>query len=282
MKEPKIDWPSDKETKEILDETGMTKSQICDLIRRSIRRAAAMSRRGVRHIAPILEAKRSTWESAWNKDATLKLWFGKVTQANHVKDVHRRLDRICNRFANKKQTIKVRAELPKGFTAQNLGGPLSPNTFKVAIKWIKKSELNEQAAIMIHESKHDWNKDQKIDGKSVYGESMAQQLAKENSGKARRSPENYEHYCLALQIAHEAGAGTTGSGSTSSVARRSKKAGGKKSRAKGSGAKDSGAAKSGGKKVRARRTAAEKPGRKRPSARTGNRPKKHGRARARR
>jgi hypothetical protein len=157
MKDPKVDWPSDSKTKEILDAAGMTKSEISDLIKESILQAQKMAKRGVDTIAPILNGDRSTWESSWNKNTTLTKWFGKVTKANHVKDVHRRLDDVCNRFANKKQTIKVRADLPHDYHTQNLGGPLSPNTFKVAPDWIKMG-LNNRAAVMIHESEHAWFK----------------------------------------------------------------------------------------------------------------------------
>lgn len=198
MKDPKIDWPSDSETQEILDTTGKTKSEIRELIEASILQAQKMAKRGVDAIAPILDDKRSTWESSWNNNTTLIKWFGKVTQANHVKDVHRRLDDVCNRFASKAQTIKVKADLPHDYHAQNLGGPLSPNTFKVAPEWINMG-LNDRAAVMIHESEHVWFKDQKIDGETVYGSVLAKKLARENPSKARRSPENYEQYCRELQ-----------------------------------------------------------------------------------
>jgi hypothetical protein len=202
MKEPKIDWPSDKETDEILEATGATRSQIETLIKDALRQAEIMAGRGVNTIAPILDGPRDTWESAWNRNATLTRWFGKVSKPNHVKDVHRRMDAVCDRLSNRVQTIKVRSELPHDYTAQNLGGPLSPNTFKVAIDWIKRG-LNDRAAIMIHESQHAWFKDQKIDGETVYGSALAEELAKENPDKARRSPENYEHYCRDLQAIYE-------------------------------------------------------------------------------
>jgi hypothetical protein len=172
-----------------------------------------MAKRGVDTIAPILKGDRSTWESKWNKNSTLTEWFGKVTKPNHVKDVHRRLDDVHNRFANRKQTIKVRAELPKDYHAQNLGGPLSPNTFKVAPDWIKMG-LNDRGAVACHESMHAWFKDQKIDGETVYGSTLARKLAKEDPSKARRSPENYEQFVRFLQEFQDAYDAKVASGST--------------------------------------------------------------------
>lgn len=203
MKQPKIDWPNKAETQQILAATGMNETMIEEVVADSIRQAQLMAKRGVDMIAPILNKDRGTWESAWNRNATLTRWFGKVTMANHVKDVHRRLDTACDRLANKVQTVKVRAELPHDYHAQNLGGPLSKNTWKIAPAFLTM-DLNDRGAVTVHEQLHDDHVDQKIDGETVYGAALAEQLAKEDPDKARRSPENYEQYVRALQAFHEA------------------------------------------------------------------------------
>ncbi len=213
MKQPKIDWPNKDETDRILAATGMSKAEIEQVVADAIRHGQQMAKRGVDVIAPILNEDRSTWESAWNRNSTLTKWFGKVTMANHVKDVHRRLDTACDRLANKVQTVKVRAELPHDYHAQNLGGPLSKNTWKVAPAFLKMG-LNDRGAVTVHEQLHDDHIDQKIDGETVYGSALAERLAKEDPDKARRSPENYEQYVRALQAFHEALEAKKASGAT--------------------------------------------------------------------
>lgn len=219
MKTPKVDWPNKKETDKVLDATGMTKTEIEQRIEDAIAQGQTMAKRGVGVIAPILDGDRKTWESAWNRNETLTKWFGKVTKANHVKDVHRRLDGACDRLANHVLKVNVKAELPKDFHAQNLGGPLSPDTFKVAPEWITM-EVESRAAVIIHELLHMWFIDQKIDGESVYGDDMALQLARDNPDKARRSPENYEQFCRALEALQDQVAAQGASGSTTVGSRR--------------------------------------------------------------
>ncbi len=53
-----------------------------------------------------------------------------------------------------------------------------------------------RAAILIHELNHDLFGDQKVDGKTVYGEALAKRLAKKRPRRARRSAENFEWYCM--------------------------------------------------------------------------------------
>jgi hypothetical protein len=213
MKQPKIDWPNKAEKDDILAATGMTEAAIEKAVADAIRQGQVMAKRGVDMIAPILNKDRSTWEGAWNRNSTLTKWFGKVTMANHVKDVHRRLDTACDRLANKVQTVKVRAELPHDYHAQNLGGPLSKNTWKVAPAFLTMG-LNDRGAVTVHEQLHDDHVDQKIDGETVYGSALALRLAREDPGKARRSPENYEQYVRDLQAFHEAFEAKKASGST--------------------------------------------------------------------
>ncbi len=196
MKKPDIDWPSKDETDDILSTLDMTKSEVRDEIEESIREAERLAKLGLTYLTPIINDKRSTWENRFNRTDILARWFGCVTKANHVKDVHRRLDRICDRATDKVLTVKVRLDLPKDYQAQNLGSFLSPRTFKVAVDWFDAT-ATVRGGVICHELDHEWHKDQKLkNGDVVYGREKALKLAKQNAGKARRSPENYQQFVL--------------------------------------------------------------------------------------
>ena len=197
MKDPKIKWPGDSEKKQFLNATGLTVDQTEDRITRAISKGEKMAKRGLNHIQPILDEKRSRWEACWNADKTLKKWFGKVTKANHVKDVFRRLENAYDRLSDKTLTIKIKADLPNDYSAMNNGSFLSPKTFQVGPDWFD-NPINERGSVVIHELLHEWFIDQKIDGEIVYGATLAKKLADKEPKKARKSPENYEHYCLDL------------------------------------------------------------------------------------
>ncbi|KAA3620854.1 MAG: hypothetical protein DWP94_11610 [Flavobacterium sp.] len=63
----------------------------------------------------------------------------------------------------------------------------------------KNYEKNDQrAAVLLHELMHVWFKDQKIRGSKVNETEEALKLAMAYPSKARRSPENYERFCLAV------------------------------------------------------------------------------------
>ncbi len=194
MKTPKINWPNKKKTAVLLADIGLTQYRSEVAIRRAVKAAGPMSTKGLKRIQKIIDKDKSDWKKLWNEDKMLKCWFGKVSQANHVKDVYRRLKKVEDRVNNKMLTIRVREG---DANASNGGGFISPKTFKVYPAWFSKS-VDEGAAIIIHELMHEWFTDQKIGGKTVYGIPLAKKLAREKPSKARKSAENYEQYCLAL------------------------------------------------------------------------------------
>jgi hypothetical protein len=198
MREPNIEWPSSDETSDILAATGKTQSELEELIRASIRKAEFMAKLGRDHIGEVQKKAEDAWTGRWNADEVLVMWFGRVEKANHVEDVHRRIDDVYDRLASHVLTIHVREDLPQNFDAQNLGSFISPDTFRVAVGWLE-DDLEERASVVIHELLHQWFKDQRLSkGNTVYGKADAKQLAMIDPQKARRSPENYEHYCLYL------------------------------------------------------------------------------------
>ncbi len=197
MKTPKIKWPK-KQSKidEIINDSGYTKNKIEKRIVIAIEEAEKMAKIGDRCISSILNKDKSKWVSSWNNNATLVLWFGKVSKKNHVKDVGRRMEDVCNKVTNKVLTIKIKTANGT-YNAMNGGSFLSPNRFQVYPRWIKKED-KERGSIIIHELLHEWFLDQKLDGKKVYGSTAAKKLAKKEPKKARKSAENYEHFCINL------------------------------------------------------------------------------------
>ena len=103
---------------------------------------------------------------------------------------------FCNKVTNKVLTIKIKTANGT-YNAMNGGSFLSPNRFQVYPRWIKKED-KERGSIIIHELLHEWFLDQKLDGKKVYGSTAAKKLAKKEPKKARKSAENYEHFCINL------------------------------------------------------------------------------------
>lgn len=200
MKQPKIKWPIRKsKVQKILDETEKTKNQIEKLIYNSVKEAEKMSKVGNGRIQNILSRKRKKWVSKWNGDPFLVKWFGKVKKARFVKVVGRRMEKIYIKTSSKVLTIKVipRPKSSSTTNAKNCGGFLSPNRFQVTSNWINKNTC-ERGSIIVHELTHEWFKDQKIDGKTVYSEILAKKLAIEKPRRARKSAENYERYCKEL------------------------------------------------------------------------------------
>jgi len=195
MKDPKIKWPNSDDTNKILNDTNFTKDQIEDRIAQAISQAEKMSKAGLDYIQPILDEPKRKRENCWNNDFVLVDWFGKVSKPGHVKDVFRRLEKVYKRCSDKTLTVKIKAMLPHEYIAQNNGSFLSPKTFKVTSAWIS-GDINIRGSVIIHELMHEWFSDQKIEGVSVYSMYLTKQLARTNPKSARKSPENYERFCL--------------------------------------------------------------------------------------
>ncbi len=200
MKTPKIVIKND-----VLKKLGKTESEVCKIIEDAIRLAEKMAKRGRDRIAKTLKPKsRKNKKDAWKNDNLIGTYFSdsKLT-VSAMKSVHRRLDRAHRRLSDKRLTVRVfpQSRAPSSTTnAQNLGSVFSPKTFKVFENWFKK-DPDDRAAIIIHELNHDLFIDQKVvneNGKkvTVYGDSLAKLLAKKKPGKARKSAENYEQFCL--------------------------------------------------------------------------------------
>ncbi len=150
-------------------------------------------------------SERSSWIDNWNSDTLLTQWFGKIDDVNNVSDVFNRLNSVVKRL-NKKITIRLHPQREGNRNAQNNGTFFEPKMFKVFPHLIENSldtttlelDYDRMASVLIHELVHLWFTDQKLDGNKVYGEDLAMDLAEKNPRKARRSAENYEHFCLSF------------------------------------------------------------------------------------
>ena len=171
------------------------------LLDQSYALAKTLADRGLEPLDAIVAKDRDKWVSSWAKDATLVEWFGDAEKPDDVKDVHDRLTSVQRRL-NKQVTIRLHPQREYSVSAQNNGTFFEPKTFKVfpnffssAIDGSGAAQLDEMASVMIHELIHLWFTDQKLEGVKVYGATLARQLATDEPKKARRSAENYEHYC---------------------------------------------------------------------------------------
>ena len=184
---------------EALDLTiGETEALLID----ALNLAERMMNKAYREISAIIRLDNKDWKDTFNSNRKLKKWFGEVKRKNHVRDVERRMDSICDRM-NKGISIRLRPQKERTHNAQNTGTFFEPRRFKVFPNLIAKdSEPDEGrdaiAAVLIHELMHTWFKDQRLGDKKTYGAERAEDLAKYDPRKARRSAENYEHYCLDL------------------------------------------------------------------------------------
>lgn len=174
-----------------------------EILNRVYQRSIEMAENALTYIQPFaVLAERPTWVSTWNNDALLVRWFGSVNDHNDVSGVFNKMNSVVNRL-NDKMVIRLHPQRSKTTSAQNNGTFFEPKTFKV-FPWLIESNLDEEkaigydymASVFIHELIHLFVFDQKLDGETVYGEQLALKLAEDEPKKARKSPENFEHFCL--------------------------------------------------------------------------------------
>ena len=180
-----------------LADRGLTINQAYAILDRAFDKAKVLSEAGLEHLENIINRDRNAWVDVWNSDTLLVTWFGSITKAKHAKDVFDRMKSVDTRL-NKKITIRLHPQRDIKTNAQNMGTFFEPKKFKVFPKLLIK-DVDEIAAIMVHELIHIWFMDQKLEsGETVYGSPNALALVAENPRKARRSAENFELYCLSF------------------------------------------------------------------------------------
>jgi len=208
MKSPEIKLQHD-----VMKELGkapynLSESAVEKMVKDGVKRGEEMAGIALKRINKAVNKDTvEAMQKAWKDDKDLKAFFGtdKLTKEN-MRDVQNRMERCCERLSEKQLTIRVwpQSKAPDENTnAQNGGMVFSPKTFKIFARWFGKTNEDQRAAIFIHELHHDLFLDQKIKNEkgervTVYGTKLAKQLAKEDPGKARKSAENYEQFCLAV------------------------------------------------------------------------------------
>lgn len=144
-------------------------------------------------------SKRAKRE-AWCNDSAIVTYFGdKRLSVPQMQKTYKRAVRLYNRLNGKKMKIVVKndSDAFSHFAAQNLGGPLSPNRFKLFPKFFEGNDTENRGSIILHELLHVWATDIGPEG-SEYGEENAKKLARERPKAARRNPENWQLFALAV------------------------------------------------------------------------------------
>lgn len=184
-----------------------TQSEIEQVVADRTGLAERIAKKGLDRLDHILAGKRNRdKKSRWKSDQIAVAFFGDdLVSTAEIKAVRRRLDRAHRRLAKRELNIRL---LPQSraaktsFSGHNAGGPLTPLRFVLFPRWFEKSGRAEQAVVIIHELMHDWFIDHKVkdggDRKTAYGERLAKKLAADKPLSARRNPENYEQFCLAV------------------------------------------------------------------------------------
>ena len=176
-------------------------------IRAGVSDAVQIAKEMAREAHSRVDAKMNhTWprqkRRAWRNDQLLNDYFGDKATVVQIRAVRRRINRARRRLNADKLRIRLLPQkrgTKSSTNGHNKGGPLSPRTFVLFPSWFGISGREERAAIVFHELLHDWHIDHKLNGRTVRGNIEAQRLADANPGKARRNPENYEHFALALR-----------------------------------------------------------------------------------
>ena len=209
MKTPKVIWDgADVADITAKDSKIKTKAETERAIKDAVALGEKMAKHALNHLGRVLnQSTTKKMKDAWEKDKNVKAFFGKAPTKARMKNVEDRLERAYKRIHDKQLKIRLKEQKTSKsgslYNGHNYGSVLSPRKFVLFPNWFSQDD-EQRAAIIIHELLHDWHVDHKVKdsktGKRVtaYGTKLAKQLAKDNPGGARRNPENYEQFCMAL------------------------------------------------------------------------------------
>lgn len=148
-------------------------------------------------IAKVKAQKGKKRIKAFNNNTLLRKWFGEIKSKGQVRNMISRFNTIKNRLSNGVK-IRLRPNSEDIANAKNMGILTSPRRFKIYARLLPSDE-ERIASVLVHELMHEWFTDKKLaNGDDVENATDAINLAMESSGKARRSPENFEQYYLEL------------------------------------------------------------------------------------
>lgn len=151
---------------------------------------------------------RAAMEEAWcNHDAFVRYFGTKNLTKKQMKRTCNRLITL-NRRLDRSLVIKVRpvagrrvGRCFKGRWAYQARGFTGARTINLCRDWFEETDDTARGAVILHELVHamgvGWTRDLPV-GNPAGGGAEARQLALNDPGKARRNPENFEHFMRAL------------------------------------------------------------------------------------
>jgi hypothetical protein len=173
-------------------------------VRTGVERAERLAFIGLSVLLDTLEPRSTkARRGAWNADADIVTYLGEApTLGSEIQSTVYRMAVVCERLRDRQLHVRL---LPQDrarretLGGHNYGGSFSPNTFVLFPNWFK----GRNASTIIHELFHEWYADFKVgplgDRRIASGAADARQLARQHPSRARRNPENYEHFCLAVE-----------------------------------------------------------------------------------
>lgn len=178
-----------------LSAMGMSFKDAENMLLKASNTAYSMATRSYDEIEKIKSEKGKDRIDAFNNNVLLRKWFGEIESKGQVRNMISRFNTIKKRLKNGVK-IRLRPNNERSSNARNMGTFTSPKRFKVYARLLN-SDTKVIASVLIHELMHEWFTDKKLaNGNDVDDATTALQLVNESSGKARRSPENFEQYCL--------------------------------------------------------------------------------------
>ena len=173
----------------------------------AVTRAEPMAHAGLRRLERTLAPRRRrAKKAAWRADPDITRFFGeRPLGIFSMRATTRRMRRVSRRLEKRRLRIRL---LPQSrgssnsTRGHNLGAFMSVLRFVLFPRWFTVGDPDQRAAIVIHELLHDRHIDHKVKvgGKkqTAYGRNLAQLLATQRPRRARRNPENFEQFCLAV------------------------------------------------------------------------------------
>ncbi|WP_373512133.1 M35 family metallo-endopeptidase, partial [Persicitalea sp.] len=162
----------------------------------AVKDADLLARAGFLHLDRVWDMKRRNRVKFWTNDPVLSTWFGTGRLSIHqIRLTRRRIRRVHNFLANKRLRIRLKEQKDTAVNGHNYGGPFSPKTFVLFPAWFAQRAVV-RPGIIVHELFHQWFIDHKDNSGNKYGAQAARNIARQKPIRARRNPENYEHYVL--------------------------------------------------------------------------------------